>query len=134
MSASCIRLIRQAGTLALVIMDWYSLAMGQCRRRGFDPWIGKIHWRRKGQLTPVFLPGESHEQRSLAGYSLRGHKSHHDRVTRHTAQHTLVLEGYFYVGASPCSFCEFNIFDARAVCCRSLLPPPLACADNYSLE
>ena len=43
----------------------------QCRRRKrcrFDPWIGKIPWRRKWQPTPVFLPGESHEQRSLAGY------------------------------------------------------------------
>ena len=32
-------------------------------------WSGKIPWRRKWQLTPVFLPGESHGQRSLAGYS-----------------------------------------------------------------
>ena len=32
-------------------------------------------WRRKWQPTPVFLPGESHGQRSLAGYSLWGHKS-----------------------------------------------------------
>ena len=41
----------------------------QCRRRGFDPWVGKTTWRRKWQLTPIFLPGESHGQRSLAGYS-----------------------------------------------------------------
>jgi len=34
----------------------------------------KILWRRKWQPTPVFLPGESHGQRSLAGYSLWGHK------------------------------------------------------------
>ena len=40
----------------------------------FDPWIGKIPWRRKWQPTPVFLPGESHGQRSLVGYSLRGRK------------------------------------------------------------
>ena len=31
-------------------------------------------WRRKWQPTPVFLPGKSHGQRSLAGYSPRGHK------------------------------------------------------------
>ena len=31
-------------------------------------------WRRKWQSTPVFLPGESHEQRSLAGYSTWGRK------------------------------------------------------------
>ena len=47
----------------------------QCRRPGLDPWVGKIPWRRKWQPTPVFLPGESHGQRSLAGYSPWGHKS-----------------------------------------------------------
>ena len=36
---------------------------------GFDPWVRKILWRRAWQPTPVFLPGESHGQRSLAGYS-----------------------------------------------------------------
>ena len=36
--------------------------------------VGKIPWRRKWQPTPVFLPGESHGQRSLAGYSLWGRK------------------------------------------------------------
>ena len=44
----------------------------QCRRHkrhGFDPWVGKIPWRRKQQPTPVFLPGEPHGQRSLANYS-----------------------------------------------------------------
>ena len=32
----------------------------QCRRHEFIPWLGKIHWRRKWQLTSVFLPGKSH--------------------------------------------------------------------------
>ena len=44
----------------------------QCRRHGFDPWIGKIPWRRKWQPTPVFLPGKFHGQRSLAGYTVHG--------------------------------------------------------------
>ena len=35
----------------------------------FDPWVGKISWRREGLPTSVFLPGEFHGQRSLAGYS-----------------------------------------------------------------
>ena len=39
------------------------------KRLGFDPWVGKIPWRRKWQPTPVVLPGESHGQRSLVGYS-----------------------------------------------------------------
>ena len=36
----------------------------QCGRPGFDPWVGKISWRREWQPTPVFLPAESHRQRS----------------------------------------------------------------------
>ena len=35
--------------------------------QGFDPWVWKILWRRKWQLTPVFLLGKSHGQRSLVG-------------------------------------------------------------------
>ena len=46
----------------------------QCRRPSFDPWVRKIPWRREWQSSPVFLPGESHGQRSLAGYSPWGHK------------------------------------------------------------
>ena len=41
----------------------------QCRRCRFDPWIGMVPWRRAWQPTPVFLPAESHGQRSLEGYS-----------------------------------------------------------------
>ena len=43
----------------------------QCRRHerhGFNPWIGKIPWRRAWQPTPVFLPEKSHGQRRLLGY------------------------------------------------------------------
>ena len=43
----------------------------QCRkykRQKFDPWVGKIPWRRKCQHTPVFLAGESHGHRGLVGY------------------------------------------------------------------
>ena len=49
----------------------------QCRRHkrhGFDPWLRKIPWRRAWQLTPVFLPAESHRQRSLVDYSPGGPK------------------------------------------------------------
>ena len=38
------------------------------RDPGFDPWFGKIPWRRKWQPTPVLLPGKSHGQRSMVGY------------------------------------------------------------------
>ena len=44
------------------------------KRPAFDPYVGKIPWRRAWQPTPVFLPGESHGQRCLAGYSPWGRK------------------------------------------------------------
>ena len=44
------------------------------QRPGFDTWRGKIPWRRKQLPTPVFLPGELHGQRRLAGYSPWGCK------------------------------------------------------------
>ena len=46
----------------------------QCRRHRFNPWVRKIPWRRKWQPTPIFLLGEFHGQRSLAGYSPKGSK------------------------------------------------------------
>ena len=56
----------------------------QCRRpkrHGFDPCLRKIPWRWKWQSTPVFLPGESHGQKSLVGY--RGYKES-DMAEPHT--------------------------------------------------
>ena len=44
------------------------------KRSRFDPWVGKIPWRRKWQPTLVLLPGKSHGQRSLAGYGPYSHK------------------------------------------------------------
>ena len=46
----------------------------QCRGCRFNPWVEKIPKRRKWQPAPVFLPGKSHGQRRLAGYSPWGHK------------------------------------------------------------
>ena len=57
----------------------------------FDPWVGKIPWRKAWQPTPVFLPGESHGQRSLVGYSPQGLKqwiSTHTHAHTHTHTHT----------------------------------------------
>ena len=47
----------------------------QCRISGFNPWVGKIPWRREWLPTPVFLLVKSHGQRSLAGYGPHGHKA-----------------------------------------------------------
>ena len=61
---------------------WLSGKESACRRRSrrsrrrhaFSPWVGKIPWREERQSTPVFLSGEFHGQRSLAGCSLWSHE------------------------------------------------------------
>ena len=63
----------------------------RCKRCGFDPGVGKISWRRKWQPTPVFLPGESHGQRSLVGYSPRSCKE---------AEHTHLADLEEFIGKS----------------------------------
>ena len=68
---------------------------------GFNPWVGKIPWRRKWQPTPVFLPGNSHGQRSLAGYSPWGHKTvRHDLVTKqqHLPTSPVIPDIFFFSG------------------------------------
>ena len=49
-------------------LRWQSVCL-QCGRPGFDPWVGKIPWRRKWQPTAVLLPGKFHGRRSLLSYS-----------------------------------------------------------------
>ena len=56
------------------------------KRCRFDPWVGKIPWRRKWQPTPVFLPGELHGQKSQGGCSPCGHRE--SDMTEHTHTHT----------------------------------------------
>ena len=64
-----------------------------CRRHRsprFNPWVRKILWRRKWQPTPVFLPGKSHGQWNLAGYSPKGCKESNmtDHMYAYTHTHT----------------------------------------------
>ena len=80
---------RQKPNRLIIVWDmsvWYGLPRCfsgkepacQCRRHkrlGFDPWVRKIPWRRKWYHTSVFLPGKSHGQGSLAGYSPWGSRS-----------------------------------------------------------
>ena len=82
--------ILQARTLRTVLLliplthkkgppRWLSSKESACqcrslRRLKFDPWMGKIPWKRARQPNPVFLPGESHGQRSLDRYSPWGQK------------------------------------------------------------
>ena len=61
----------------------------ECRRHEFDPRVRKIPWRRRWLPTPVFLPGESHGQRSLSGYSPRGRQeSDTTEATKHRPVHS----------------------------------------------
>ena len=62
----------------------------QHERHRLEPWVWKVPWRRAWQPTPVLLTGESHGQRSLAGYSPQGHKKLDiTKATQHA--HTLLL-------------------------------------------
>ena len=60
----------------------------QYRRLGFNPWVEKIPWRGKRQSTPVFLPRESHGQRSLEGYSTWNGKESDMTERAHTDRQT----------------------------------------------
>ena len=63
--------------------------MQETERFGFDPWVRTISWRRAWQPTPVFLPGASHGQRSLEGYSPWCCKEL--EVNEATQQHALLI-------------------------------------------
>ena len=71
----------------------------QCRRPGFDPWVGKIPWRRERLPTPVFWPGEFHGQ-----YSPRGHKE--SDTTEQLSLHVGWNAYYWLLGLtnSPCHY------------------------------
>ena len=59
---------------------------------GFEPLFGKVPWRREWHPTPVFLPGESHGQRSLGGYSSWGLKRvGHDCALMHSCPFSISL-------------------------------------------
>ena len=57
------------------------------KRCGFNPWVRKIPWGRAWAPTPIFLPEESHGQRSLKGYGPRGHTESDmtERLSTHRA-------------------------------------------------
>ena len=60
---------------------------GDVKRCEFDPWVRKIPWRREWLPIPVFVPRESHGQRSLAGYSPWGCKESDTTELLRTAEH-----------------------------------------------
>ena len=64
------------------------------RKHQFDPWVGKIPWRRKRHPSSVFLPGKSHWQRSLAG-SMGSQRVGFNWVTEHTHTHKTIGQWLF---------------------------------------
>ena len=79
------------GILGFLGVSW-SRTYLPCRRHsrhGFDPWVWKIP-REEGTATPVFLPGESHGQRSLESYNPWGCKESDttDQLNMHTHTQT----------------------------------------------
>ena len=79
LSCLCVCLYVSGPPLSPGLTDGTSGKESTCQCRGcksyrFNPWVGKTPRRRKWQRTPVFLPGESHGQRSLVGFNPWGHK------------------------------------------------------------
>ena len=105
--------------LSIHLLRWLSWqrVWQQCRRPRFDPWIGKIPWRRKWQPTPVFLPRESQGQRGLAGYSSWGCK----RV----GHDWLNLPAYSFVDRHFC-FHLFTILNSAMNMCINICVPVTA--------
>ena len=70
----------------------------RCKRLRFDPWVREIPWRRAWQPTPVFMPGESHGPRSLAGYSPWGRKESDttERLT-HNAKSAPIINAVYKI-------------------------------------
>ena len=62
-----------------------------CKRCAFVSWFGKIPWRRAWQPTPVFLPEESHGQRSLVGYSPRSQTQ-----LKQLSMHACIMFTFFF--------------------------------------
>ena len=78
-----------ASQMAQWVKNWPAVQETQETR--FDPWVGNIPWRRAWQFTPIPLPGESHGQRNLAGYSPWGHReSDTTEVTEHACIYTYI--------------------------------------------
>ena len=92
----------------------------------FNPWVRKILWRRAWQPTPVFLPGESHGQRSLAGHSSWACKNETqlEWLSTHIYLHSILSIGSYQI----CAFLGFFFF---ILCLCILLPMFLKIRFNF---
>ena len=91
---------------------------------GLIPWVRKIPWRKAWQLTPVFWPGESHGQRSLAGCSPWGPKEPdmNQRLSTHTGKMCAFVGLCCYL-----SFLELILTSSALSPCISGLTPAVSC-------
>ena len=72
----------------------------QHRRLGFDPWVGKIPWRRAWQPTPVFLHGESPWTEEPGGLQpMKSQRAGHNWATKHSMAHFYNASSYFWYGS-----------------------------------
>ena len=96
-----------ASQLALVVND-PPASVGVVKIHGFNHWIWKVPWRRAWQPTPVFLPGESHGQRSLEGYTPQGWKElGMPEATEHTCTHVVVCCAFVCLSGYICVYVFF---------------------------
>ena len=88
-----------ASQVAQVVKNPAANAEDTGRRCRLYPWFRKIPWRKKWQTTPVFLPGKSHGQRSLVGYSPWGCKRS-DKIKWLRIHSDLEMENYSLIHQS----------------------------------
>ena len=120
------RHVSRASQVALVVKNLPANAGDM--RHGFYSWLRKIPWRRAWQPTAACLPGESHGQRSLAGYSPWGHRIGHD--WSNLAQHITSLKQtseWLVLRTSRAENSRFSEFGAPALYLSN-------CIDSCSTE
>ena len=82
------------------------------QKRQFDPWVGQISQRRKWQPTLVFLPGKSHRQRSLGGYSPWGCRVRHEVSDWTASVQFLEKLSQPHLVWNPCLFHGHSLFSS----------------------
>ena len=108
----------------------------QCRRPGFDPWVGKIPWRRERLPTPVFWPGESHGLCSSWDRNKLDttEQLHYVYLYMYDCSHSYMLSYKFVLGSFKCCIfqgvsCyeglapEVNLLSEVAQSCPTLCDP-----------
>ena len=83
----------------------------RCKRREFDLWVRKIPWRRKWQPTLIFLPGESHGQRSLVSYSPWCHRESDTTEMIYTQATTIIQWLYLMLWSDSVQFSHSGMYD-----------------------